>query len=69
MPPKQPHLYGPYLSTILDDYCSYIITCKLCTKKKTADVTDTLESAVGTLGSDRGTVEQKLLLLSDNGLY
>ena len=56
-----------YLSTILDDYSRYIISWKLCTTMKAADVTDTLEMALETSGCDQTTVRHKPRLLSDNG--
>ena len=56
-----------YLSTILDDYSRYIISWKLCTTMKAADVTDTLVLALEASGCDSATVMQKPRLLSDNG--
>ena len=35
-----------YLSTVLDDYSRYIVSWKLCTNMRTADVTDTLDLAL-----------------------
>ena len=56
-----------YLSTILDDYSRYIISWKLCTTMKAADVTDTLEMTLETSGCDQTTVRHKPRLLSDIG--
>ena len=41
-----------YLSTILDDYSSYILAWKLCTTMRAGDVTDTLELALAAAGCD-----------------
>ena len=56
-----------YLSSILDDYSRYIITWKLCTTMKAADVTETLDLALNVSGCDQATVLHKPRLLSDNG--
>jgi putative transposase len=56
-----------YLSTILDDYSRYIIAWKLCTNKRTQDVTDTLDLALEASGCDQVHVIHKSRLLSDNG--
>ena len=56
-----------YLSTILDDYSRYIITWKLFTTMKAADVTETLDLALQASGYDQATVKHKPRLLSDNG--
>ena len=56
-----------YLSTILDDYSSYIIAWKLCTTMKAGDVTETLELALEASGRDQAEVIHKPRLLSDNG--
>ena len=39
-----------YLSTVLDDYSSYIIAWRLCTTMQAADVTQTLEVALRVSG-------------------
>ncbi|MBD9529547.1 IS3 family transposase [Paracoccus sp. PAR01] len=56
-----------YLSTILDDYSRYIVSWKLCTDMKVADVTSTVGKALDASNSGRGRPQQKLRLLSDNG--
>lgn len=55
------------MSTILDDYSRYIISWKLCTTMKAADVTDTLDLALEASGCNQATVVNKPRLLSDNG--
>ena len=55
------------LSTILDDFCRYIIAWKLCTTMKAEDITDTLEMALKASGCDQATVVHKPRLLSDTG--
>ena len=39
-----------YLSTILNDYSRYIVSWKLCTNMRVADMTDTLELALQASG-------------------
>ena len=56
-----------YLSTILDDYCRYIIAWKLCTTMRAEDVTETLKLALKSSGCDSVRVAHKPRLLSDNG--
>ena len=56
-----------YLSTVLDDFSRYIISWKLCTTMKTADVTDTLNMALEASGCNQANVVHKPRLLSDNG--
>ena len=56
-----------YLSTILDDYSRYIITCKLCTNMRAGDVTNTIELALTASGCDQAVVRHKPRLLNDNG--
>jgi putative transposase len=53
-----------YLSTILDDYSRYIITCKLYKTMSAPDVMDTVNSAIQTTGLSRNQMPR---LLSDNG--
>lgn len=45
-----------YLSTILDDYSRHAIAWRLCTTMCAADVTATLEDALGISGCDRAAV-------------
>jgi len=52
----------------LDDYCRYIIACKLCTTMKADDVAETLKLVLEASGCDRANVIHKPRLLSDNGL-
>ncbi|WP_134682494.1 IS3 family transposase [Paracoccus ravus] len=56
-----------YLSTILDDYSRYIVSWKLCTDMKVADVTSTVGMALDASSSGGSRPQQKLRLLSDNG--
>jgi putative transposase len=56
-----------YLSTVLDDFSSYIIAWKLCTNMRAEDVTDTLDLALKASECDSATVLRKPRLLSDNG--
>ncbi|WP_139221765.1 IS3 family transposase [Paracoccus halophilus] len=56
-----------YLSTVLDDYSRYIISCKLCKTMKAEDVTATLDLALEASGCDCASVVAKPRLLSDNG--
>ena len=56
-----------YLSTVLDDYSRYIVSWKLCTNMRAADVTDTLDLALQASGCDQVHVVHKPRLLSDNG--
>jgi len=56
-----------FLSTVLDDFSRYIITWKLCSTMKAADVTETLEMALAASGLDRTNVTCRPRLLSDNG--
>jgi len=53
-----------YLSTILDDYSRYIITCKLYKTMTAPDVMDTVNDAIQTTGLSRNKMPR---LLSDNG--
>jgi len=56
-----------YLSTVLDDYSRYIVSCKLCTNMGAEDVTNTLYLALQASGCDQVHVAHKPRLLSDNG--
>jgi len=53
-----------YLSTILDDYSRYIVTCKLYKSMKAPDVMDTVNDALQITGLTRNQMPR---LLSDNG--
>jgi putative transposase len=52
---------------VLDDFSRYIIAWKLCTTIPAADVTATLDRALQASGLDQLPVNQRPLLLSDNG--
>jgi transposase InsO family protein len=56
-----------YLSTVLDDFCRYIVAWKLCTTMAAADVTDTLQLALQASGLNQSDFDQRPRLLSDNG--
>lgn len=48
-----------HLSTVLDDYSRYIVSWKLCTNMRAADVTDTLDLALKASGCDQVHVVHK----------
>ncbi len=56
-----------YLSSVLDDFSSYIVAWKLCTTMKAEDVTSTLELALQASGLDQVNMAHRPRLLSDNG--
>jgi transposase InsO family protein len=53
-----------YLSTIMDDYSRYIISCELCSSMKASDASRTIDMALKRTGL---TKDQAPKLLSDNG--
>jgi transposase InsO family protein len=56
-----------YLSTVLDDYSSYILAWKLCDGMTANDVSDTLTLALEASGLETANVHHRPRLLSDNG--
>lgn len=56
-----------YLSTVLNDFSSYIIAWKLCTGMAASDVQDTLNLALEAFGLEIANVVRCPRLLSDNG--
>ena len=56
-----------YLSAVLDDFSRYILAWKLTPTMATADVQDTLLTALARTGLDHVLVEHRPRLLSDNG--
>jgi putative transposase len=56
-----------YLSTILDDYCRFIVARKLGTTMRPGDVTDTLDLAFAASRCNTARVVHRPRLLSDNG--
>ncbi len=56
-----------YLSTVLDDFSSYIVAWKLCTNMCASDVMASLDLALAASGLDHITVLHRPRLLSDNG--
>jgi putative transposase len=55
------------LSTVLDDYSSYIIAWKLSPTMGATDVTETLDQALAITGVEQVRVKHRPRLLSDNG--
>ena len=53
-----------YLSTIIDDYCRYIIHWELCSSMTSDDVSRTIDKAIEKAGV---TFQNPFCLLSDNG--
>lgn len=56
-----------YLSSVLDDYCRYVISWKLFSTMSAVDVEEVVEMAVKKTGVDKIDVRHRPRLLSDNG--
>jgi len=61
------HMGWYYLSTVMDDYCRFILSWRLCKTMMAEDVKQTLDMAIEWTGVDHVHVVHRPRLLSDNG--